>query len=76
MVSEDRRYLHALLTHLPTEQRRIIELRLVGLTSAEIGQVLGLRRCTVDVAQFRAIGRLRTLLGITVGTKEALRDER
>ena len=43
--------MHALLTHLPTEQRRIIELRLVGLTSAEIGQVLGLRRGTVDVAQ-------------------------
>lgn len=71
LASEERRYLHALLTQLPSEQRRIIELRLVGLTSAEIGQVLGLRRGTVDVAQFRALRRLRTLLGVTVETQEA-----
>lgn len=74
IASEERRQLHALLGQLPLEQRRIVELRLVGLTSAEIGQVLGLRPGTVDVAQFRAIGRLRTLLGITVETKEAHRD--
>ncbi len=73
LASEDGRQVFALLTHLPAEQQRIIELRLVGLTSAEIGQVLGLRRGTVDVAQFRAIGKLRTLLGITPGTREAHR---
>jgi RNA polymerase sigma-70 factor (ECF subfamily) len=73
LASEEGRQVLALLTHLPTEQQHIIELRLVGLTSAEIGQVLGLRRGTVDVAQFRAIGRLRTLLGITPETKEAHR---
>jgi RNA polymerase sigma-70 factor, ECF subfamily len=70
VASERRDHLHALLTHLSPEQQRIIELRLAGLTSAEIGEVLGLRRGTVDVAQFRAIARLRRLFGITVGTKE------
>lgn len=76
LASEERRQLHALLTQLPAAQRRIIELRLVGLTSAEIGQVLGLRRGTVDVAHYRALRRLRTLLGVTVETKEALRGSR
>jgi RNA polymerase sigma-70 factor (ECF subfamily) len=73
VASDDQRRLRVLLTQLPTEQQRIIELRLVGLTSAEIGQVLGLRRGAVDVAQFRAIGRLRALLGDIVETKEAHR---
>lgn len=74
LASEEGRQLLALLTHLPPEQQRILELRLVGLTSADIGEVLGLRRGTVDVAQYRAIGRLRAVLGMTPKTREARRD--
>jgi RNA polymerase sigma-70 factor (ECF subfamily) len=76
IASDDRRRLHALLTQLSAEQRRIVELRLAGLTSAEIGQVLGLRRGTVDVAQYRALGRLRAFLGITVEAKGECFGER
>jgi RNA polymerase sigma-70 factor (ECF subfamily) len=76
LAREDERLLHAALAQLPTAQRRILELRLAGLTSAEIGQVLHMRRGTVDVAHYRAVGRLRTLLGVTVGTQEDHRGRR
>ena len=63
---EDRAALHALLTHLTPDQRRVVELRLAGLTGIEIADALGLSHGAVKVHQFRAIRRLRTALGITV----------
>jgi RNA polymerase sigma-70 factor (ECF subfamily) len=63
------RSLRQAVEHLPERQRQVVELRLAGLTAAEIGQVLGCRARTVDVAQFRAVARLRTLMGVTVQPK-------
>jgi RNA polymerase sigma-70 factor (ECF subfamily) len=51
-----------LLDQLVPDQRRILELRLAGLTSKEIAAALGRTPNAVDQAQFRALTRLRTLL--------------
>ncbi len=58
------RGLREAIAHLPDQQRRVVELRLAGLTGPEIGRVLGCRAKTVDVAQFRAVAKLRILLGV------------
>jgi RNA polymerase sigma-70 factor (ECF subfamily) len=50
------------LTHLPERQRQVVELRLAGLTGAEIAAVLGMTLGAVKAAQFRAFGTLRPLL--------------
>jgi len=52
-----------MLQLLPNDQRRILELRLAGLTSSEIGQVLGKSAGAVKVAQSRSIARLRKSFG-------------
>jgi RNA polymerase sigma-70 factor, ECF subfamily len=62
-----------LLAQLPTDQRHIVELRLAGLTSAEIGQALGRSRGAVDVAYHRALVRLRTLVGGAAAAQEGHR---
>jgi len=51
------------LEQLSPREREVIELRLAGLSSAEISDVLGCQRNAVAQAQYRAIGRLRELLG-------------
>jgi RNA polymerase sigma-70 factor (ECF subfamily) len=61
--AEERRSVRALLASLPEHQRRVVELRLAGLTGGEIAQVLGRSRASVDVTQCRAVARLRVLLG-------------
>jgi RNA polymerase sigma-70 factor, ECF subfamily len=70
LAEEDRRALCAVLDHLAPEQQRVVELRLAGLTSTEIGQVLGRSRGAVDVAQHRAVVRLRELLGVPTRPEE------
>ena len=62
LTSEARQSVRALLSHLTPRQREVIELRLAGLTGPEIAQALGLGQSAVDVAQFRAMRRLRGLL--------------
>jgi len=52
----------AMLEHLPHQHRQIIELRLAGLTSAEIASTLSMSRAAVKSAQTRAYARLRDLL--------------
>ncbi len=52
----------AVLEQLPHQHRQIIELRLAGLTSAEIASTLSLTRAAVKSAQTRAYARLRDLL--------------
>ena len=52
----------AVLGRLPDSQRQIIELRLAGLTTAEVADALGLTRPAVKAAQTRAYSRLRDLL--------------
>lgn len=75
IASEARDALNAALAQLSREQRQVVELRLAGLTSAEIGQVLGRSRGAVDVALHRAVLRLRGLLG-AIPRPEVLRHER
>ncbi len=70
LVDEDRHLLHQLLAQLPPGQRHIVELRLAGLTSAEIGQALGRSRGAIDVAYHRALVRLRTLVGGAAAAQE------
>lgn len=53
------------LTRLPERQRQIVELRMAGLTGAEIASVLGMTPGAVKAAQFRAFGTLRPLLDDT-----------
>jgi RNA polymerase sigma-70 factor (ECF subfamily) len=50
------------LAHLKPDQQRVIELRLAGLTTAEIQEVLGKRRPWVGTTQHRAVQRLRELM--------------
>ena len=71
LAAEERQTLRALLAHLPPDQRAVVELRLAGLTAVEIGRVLGKRRGAVDTAQFRAVARLRSLLGVAADRKDA-----
>ena len=52
----------AVLDQLPDNQRDIIELRLSGLTTMEVGDTLGMSRPAVKSAQSRAYKRLRDLL--------------
>lgn len=70
LVDEDQRRLHQLLAQLPPDQRHIVELRLVGLTSAEIARALGRTRGAIDVAYHRALVRLRTLVGGAAAAQE------
>ena len=63
--------LRSLLARLPTDQRDVIELRLAGLTGAEIAAALGRSLGAVKMLQFRAIERLRVLAGVDVLSKEA-----
>jgi RNA polymerase sigma-70 factor (ECF subfamily) len=52
----------ALLARLPKAQRQIVELRLAGLTGAEIAHALGRTHVAVRVGQLRAFQRLRRIL--------------
>jgi RNA polymerase sigma-70 factor (ECF subfamily) len=52
-----------LISQLSDDQRRTIELRLSGLTDMEIAKVLGRSPGAVRATQFRAITRLRGLMG-------------
>ena len=71
MAADDRQRVLALLTQLPDHQRQIVEFRLAGLTGTEIAQALGRSRANVDVSQYRAVVRLRTLLGLASASQEA-----
>jgi RNA polymerase sigma-70 factor, ECF subfamily len=71
LAADERRSISELLTRLPDHQRQVVELRLAGLTGAEIAQALGRSRSNVDVTQFRAVARLRVLLGVAARPQEA-----
>jgi RNA polymerase sigma-70 factor (ECF subfamily) len=62
------RRLSGLLAQLPELQREIILLRVaVGLPADEVGAIVGMAAPAVRVAQSRALARLRTLAGDTLG---------
>lgn len=62
IAAEERRRVFAALAKLAPAQRRIVELRLAGLRSAEIADELGMTVSAVNTAHFRAFARLRDLL--------------
>lgn len=64
VTSDANARLHAVLAQLSRTQRDVIVLRVVvGLTTAETADALGLAPGSVHVLQHRAVGRLRQLLG-------------
>lgn len=63
----------AMLTRLPKSERRVCELRLSGLSFAEIAAVLGKRDAAVRKAESRAEARLRRLLLPESGKEEGRR---
>lgn len=62
--------LQALLARLPSDQRRVVDLRLAGLTGIEIARVLNRSHPAVKMLQSRAVKRLRTLLAADEHTEE------
>jgi RNA polymerase sigma-70 factor, ECF subfamily len=63
--AEASRSLRAVLAQLPPEQRRVLELRLAGLSGVEIAVALGRSHGTVRNLQHRTLVRLRAMLGVT-----------
>ena len=72
LTREGGRSVAAMLALLPADQAHVLELRLAGLTSREIGSILGKSPNAVDQAQYRAVQRLRTLLAGTNSVVEGL----
>lgn len=62
IAGEQERQLFAALGQLTDDQRHVVELRLAGLASREVAEVLGLTLGAVKASQHRAYARLRTLL--------------
>jgi RNA polymerase sigma-70 factor, ECF subfamily len=66
------RRLSGLLRRLTDTQREIVLLRVaVGLSAEEVGAVVGMSAAAVRVAQSRALARLRTLAGDSLGEVSA-----
>ncbi len=61
ITADQSRQVRAMLARLPDRQRAIVELRLAGLSGAEIGQTLDMSESAVKSAQFRAYAVLREL---------------
>ena len=59
LAADERRMLRSLLAELPDDQRHVLELRLAGLSGAEIATVLGQSHAAVKMLQQRAVKRLR-----------------
>ena len=70
LTADGDRGLRTVVAQLPPDQRDVIDLRLLGLSGPEIAQVLGRSHAWVKVVQFRAIARLRTLMGVEVPARE------
>ncbi len=62
IATEQQELLFKLIEQLKPVQRQLVELRLAGLTDAEIAQVLGKSAVAVRKAQSRAVIALRSLL--------------
>ena len=71
LAADEHRALAAAITMLPRDQRRVIELRLAGLTGREIAQMLGRSHPAVKMLQLRAVERLRDLLDGSAMGREA-----
>ncbi len=60
--AEQRIQLFELFDRLSNDQRELLELRLAGLTSAEIGELLGKSAGAIRTAQSRTVDALRTFV--------------
>ena len=67
LAAAERREITALLARLPADLREPVELRLQGLSDKEIARALGRSPGAVRTAQYRAVQRLRGLLGAAAG---------
>ena len=77
VAADERRSVRSLLAELPTDQRRVVELRLAGLTGAEIASALERSIPAVKMLQLRAMTRLRARLGVDAPeTPKETDDER
>jgi RNA polymerase sigma-70 factor, ECF subfamily len=76
LANDDARTIQGLLAHLSADQRDLLELRLAGLTDAEIARALDRSHGAVRTSQYRAIARLRALVGTSTLPKETLDDHR
>jgi RNA polymerase sigma-70 factor (ECF subfamily) len=68
MAADDRRRIVRLLAGLPEDQRRVIELRLAGLSGAEIAMSIGRSVSAVKMLQHRAMTNLRRRLTAPAAT--------
>jgi RNA polymerase sigma-70 factor (ECF subfamily) len=64
LMRDEQSRITSLLTCLPEDQRRVVELRLAGLTGAEIALVMERSTPAIKMLQLRAIRRLRSELAI------------
>jgi RNA polymerase sigma-70 factor (ECF subfamily) len=76
LAADDARTIQVLLAHLSADQRDLLELRLAGLTDAEIARALGRSHGAVRTSQYRALARLRALVGTSMLPKETPDDHR
>jgi RNA polymerase sigma-70 factor (ECF subfamily) len=70
VAEEERDRLLSALRLLPEDQRRVVELRMAGLSGPEIAQTLGRSHGAVKMLQLRAFARLRELLADDAGNEE------
>jgi RNA polymerase sigma-70 factor, ECF subfamily len=59
--ADERREVRDLVRQLPPDQQRVVELRMAGLTGAEIAEVLERSTGAIKMLQHRAMTRLREL---------------
>lgn len=62
IAGDEQRRVERALARLPVTQRRIVELRLIGMRSAKIAEILEMSQSAIDTAHFRAYARLREWL--------------
>ena len=62
LAAEERWTIDRLLAQTAPDQRRVLELRLAGLTTAEIAAALNRKSGAIRAIQFRAVTRLREVL--------------
>lgn len=75
LAADDARRIRTMLALLPDAERDLLELRLAGLTDAEIARALGRSHGAVRTSQYRAIRRLRNLI-VDSEAEEARHDDR
>lgn len=63
LATEGQREVQLLLAAVAPDQRRVMELRLAGLSTVEVAAVLGRSPGAIRATQFRAATRLREIVG-------------